>query len=73
VATQILRQHHPPPRDFWEKLEYIHNNPVVAGLTSTPRDWQWSSYTAVMDHTSDPIPVDKIDLPQDPDTVLWRS
>nr|HEV7955328.1 transposase [Candidatus Acidoferrales bacterium] len=49
--------------DFWAKLEYIHNNPVAAGLASTPRDWQWSSYPAIMDRASMPIPVDKIDLP----------
>jgi REP element-mobilizing transposase RayT len=61
------------PRDFWDKLEYIHHNPVAAGLASTPRDWRWSSCAAILDRTAAPIPVDKIDLPQDPDTVLWRS
>jgi putative transposase len=25
-------------RDFWEKLEYIHNNSVAAGLTADPYD-----------------------------------
>ncbi len=28
---------------FDEKLDYIHNNPVVAGLTETALDWKWSS------------------------------
>ena len=26
-----------------EKVEYIHLNPVRAGLVSHPEDWQWSS------------------------------
>ncbi len=25
------------------KLEYIHNNPVKAGLVEEPNEWQWSS------------------------------
>jgi putative transposase len=29
-----------------EKLEYIHMNPVTAGLVNAPADWQWSSYRA---------------------------
>ena len=27
-----------------EKLEYIHMNPVHAGLVVAPADWRWSSY-----------------------------
>ena len=27
-----------------EKLEYIHMNPVTAGLVNAPADWRWSSY-----------------------------
>ncbi len=27
-----------------EKLEYIHNNPVRAGLAASPIDYAWSSY-----------------------------
>jgi putative transposase len=28
---------------FDEKLEYMHNNPVVAGLIETAVNWKWSS------------------------------
>jgi putative transposase len=28
---------------FNEKLDYIHNNPVIAGLVRTAEAWQWSS------------------------------
>jgi putative transposase len=58
-------------RDFWAKLEYIHNNPVAAGLVSTPREWKWSSFAAVTDRGDLPIPIDVPDLPQDPDALLW--
>jgi len=29
---------------FLEKLNYMHNNPVKAGLVSSPCDYKWSSY-----------------------------
>ena len=29
---------------FQEKLDYMHNNPVVRGLVSSPADWPWSSW-----------------------------
>jgi REP-associated tyrosine transposase len=58
-------------RDFWAKLEYIHNNPVAAGLAATPRDWKWSSYLAFTDCGALPIPLDVADLPQDLDALLW--
>jgi hypothetical protein len=34
-------------QDFaWQKIDYIHNNPVRAGLTAAPEDWQFSSARA---------------------------
>ncbi|WP_263418742.1 hypothetical protein [Terriglobus albidus] len=27
-----------------EKIDYIHNNPVVRGLVPSAEMWQWSSY-----------------------------
>lgn len=42
-----MQHNHPVELDsesiFNQKVDYIHNNPVVAGLSSTPEDWQWSS------------------------------
>lgn len=29
--------------ELFEKIEYIHNNPVRRGLVSVPTDWAWSS------------------------------
>jgi len=31
-------------KEFWEKLKYIHRNPVRRGLVEKPEDWPWSSY-----------------------------
>lgn len=58
-------------RDFWAKLEYIHNNPVTAKLVATPYQWRWSSYTALKNRNTSPIAVDVSDLPQDLDALLW--
>ncbi|MCE2883251.1 MAG: hypothetical protein LW636_12975 [Planctomycetaceae bacterium] len=30
-------------RAYWSIFDYIHFNPVKAGLAATPIDWQWSS------------------------------
>ena len=45
---QVWQQHnHPIELDseliFNQKIDYIHNNPVLANLAETPEDWQWSS------------------------------
>jgi putative transposase len=60
-------------RDFWQKLEYIHNNPVAAGLVASPQAWPWSSHVAYSKCCLPTIRVDPIDLPADGDTILWRG
>lgn len=56
-----VRTAHPPPMPVWEsrfydfnvrtedsfyeKLRYIHNNPLKRGLVIRPQDWKWSSYS----------------------------
>jgi hypothetical protein len=29
-------------RDYHDKVDYIHLNPVKAGLVKRPEDWKWS-------------------------------
>jgi putative transposase len=58
-------------RAFWEKLEYIHQNPVAAGLSARPEDWKWSSYAAYHKTGVPPIEADGIELPADGDFRLW--
>jgi len=58
-------------REYNEKVQYIHLNPVKAGLASRPEDWPWSSvhdYTGSINQTPT-IPcglsVDRVLLPAD--------
>jgi putative transposase len=30
-------------REVWEKIDYMHANPVARGLCEKPEDWPWSS------------------------------
>jgi putative transposase len=60
-------------RDFSEKVEYIHQNPVSTGLVKLPEEWPWSSagfYRKVENAVFVP---DAIDLPADADTLLWPA
>lgn len=42
-------QHHNKPIELWtdsvikQKIDYIHNNPVVSGFVTNPVDWKYSS------------------------------
>lgn len=60
-------------RDFWQKLEYIHQNPVEAGLVTRPEEWQWSSHRQIVKKEEGFIPVDLVDFPADRDHLLWPA
>jgi putative transposase len=51
--------------DFWDKLEYIHQNPVEAQLVEARDSWPWSSASHYDWKNPIPVPVDEIDLPGD--------
>jgi REP element-mobilizing transposase RayT len=51
--------------DFWDKLEYIHQNPVEAGLAKDGILWPWSSVAHYVRGVAAPVPIDPIDLPAD--------
>ena len=63
-------------REYQEKVEYRHLNPVKAGLVRRAEDWKWSSvhdYTGTVRAPAgagSPIPVDRINLPTDPRTRI---
>ncbi|MFN2422911.1 MAG: transposase [Cryomorphaceae bacterium] len=40
------------PRFTWQKVNYIHQNPVRAGLVSKPEDWLYSSASNYMEMES---------------------
>jgi putative transposase len=58
-------------RSFWEKLEYIHNNPVEAGFVSHAEDWRWSSCQAYSVPGARSAAADWIALPSDGEAPLW--
>jgi len=57
--------------EYNEKVEYIHLNPVRAGLVSHPKDWRWSSFNeyAGMDSAEQiercGLIIDRIRIPAD--------
>ena len=40
-----------------EKIDYIHLNPVTAGLLLAPADWRWSSYRTYVFGEAGPVAV----------------
>lgn len=50
--------------DLWsdkfirQKLNYIHLNPIRAGLCDHPAKWRWSSYHAYMPHEPGAVPIE---------------
>ncbi len=49
--------------DVYEKIEYVHANPVRRGLARTPADWPWSSCRAWQTGEEIPITIDRDSLP----------
>ena len=48
IGFQLWQQHNKPVELFnqkmaWQKLEYIHQNPIVAGIVEKPEDYLYSS------------------------------
>ncbi len=49
VTNSQFWQHHNKPIELWtpeiteQKVNYIHNNPVVSGFVIEPSDWKYSS------------------------------
>jgi putative transposase len=56
-------------KEFNDRLEYMHLNPVRAGLVEKPEDWPWSSYNNFsLDKSivaASPIQIDYIHLSDD--------
>jgi REP element-mobilizing transposase RayT len=40
-------------KEYNEEVEYLHRNPVRAGLVSRPEDWRWSSYNEHADMSAE--------------------
>ncbi|SRR6266498_1926859 len=44
---------------IWQKINYIHANPVKAGLVGAAKDYPWSSFRAFYFGTGEPVAVDE--------------
>ena len=49
--------------EIYEKINYIHKNPVRKGLVNHPEDWVWSSYRAYEKNDNTIIDLNKDSLP----------
>jgi REP element-mobilizing transposase RayT len=65
----VLRRVH----DFWDKLAYIHQNPVLSGLVKQPGQWRWSSAAQYAHSEVPPVAVDSVNLPADRNAFLWPA
>ena len=44
---------------IWQKINYIHANPVKARLVASAKDYPWSSFRAFYMNSSDPLRIDQ--------------
>jgi putative transposase len=58
-------------RKYHACLDYIHYNPVKRGLVKAPEEWPWSSIHSYGGSGPILLPVDRVELPTDPDARLY--
>lgn len=51
-------------KELWEKIDYMHANPVRRGLSEHPADWKWSSAAQYCGANDAPLIIDMSDLPE---------
>jgi REP element-mobilizing transposase RayT len=44
---------------IWQKINYIHNNPLKAHLVKSAADYRWSSFRAFYHQSGEPLSVDR--------------
>ena len=45
---------------IWQKINYIHANPVKAGLVKSARDYEWSSFQSYYSSVFTSLAVDRV-------------
>jgi hypothetical protein len=64
------------PKQYHEKVEYIHLNRVRAGWVGRPQDWRWSSFNEYAGMRPEEqrqrgaLTIDRVRIPADPRTQL---
>ena len=43
---------------IWQKINYIHANPVRAGLVGSTKDYRWSSFGSFYSEAEQPLKID---------------
>lgn len=51
--------------EIWEKIRYIHLNPVRRGLCAAPSDWAWSSAREFLQPGTGPLRIDRASIPSE--------
>jgi len=51
-------------REIWEKIKYIHENPMTRGLVAKPTDYYWSSAQNFAGMRHGPLPFDFASIPK---------
>lgn len=44
---------------IWQKINYIHANPVKAGIVKSAKDYRWSSFRAFYFDSNEPLPINQ--------------
>jgi putative transposase len=63
-------------KEYNEKVEYIHMNPIRVGLARRPQDWRWSSYNEYTGMSAEEqnarcgLIIDRVRMPFDPRTRI---
>jgi len=63
-------------QEYSDKVEYIHLNPVKAGLVRWPQGWRWSSFNEYSGVSADEqkrrcgLIIDRVRMPSDPRTRI---
>ena len=61
------------PEKALEKIEYMHNNPVKAGLVDDPCAWPWSSARELLQEKRGPVTLAPYDGPIDFDKLFGKQ
>jgi putative transposase len=60
-------------RDVSDKLRYIHENPVAAGMSRHGHEWRWSSASHYAGTAVPPLVPDLMEFSGDPNELLWPA
>jgi len=53
-------------RELYEKIKYVHDNPVRRGLVARPEDWRWTSCRSHFFGAKEPISLNLESMPPPP-------